>query len=246
MATFTSPMQEMQFNALNEMIAEYNSIVGKVNAAVGDKDALAESIANEKFADEVEQIRALQEALDAKVDAEVEKALNTEQGDTTELQEQAKEQKSTISSGLSYYKKLYGDEAAEQFTKLERLKGARVGGGSTGGRRIRGFRVAVKDSEGTVEHENFASAAKALGLGTAELQEIFFAKAGTEKLTDVPDVVEFTLNWEDEDEDGNKTPNSAEVKAFRETPLNVSDDAADDAEEDETDEVEVDEDTVAL
>lgn len=235
---FKNAMQEMQFNALSEMIVEYNGIVGKVNAAIGDKDALAESIANEQFADLVEQIKALQEELDAKVDAEVEKALNSDQGDTSELQEKAKEQKSTIASGLSYYKKLYGDDAAEAFPKLERLKGVRVGGG-TGGRRIRGFKVVITDSEGTTEYENFASAAKAVGLSTAELQEYFFAKAGTEKLTDVPNEVVFTLSWTDVDEDGNESENSAEVKAYREVPLDESNDDEAEAEVETPDEDEL-------
>ena len=235
--TFSSPMEKMQFEGLEEFIATYNDLVGKINAATGDKDALADQIAKEKFADEVAEIKRLQEELDAKVDVEVEKALTSDQGDMTELTEKAKDLKSKIGAGITYFKKLYGDASAERFTKQERLKGQRVGTGGTGTRRIRGFRVEITDSEGkSVDHENFASAAKALGLGTSDLQEYFFQKAGATDLSEIGNQVEFTLEWEDTKEDGSKAPNHAVVRAYREVP--VADESDDSEVEDVTDEVE--------
>lgn len=235
--TFTSPMEKMQYDGLQEFIVEYNSIVGQVNAASGDKDALADQIAKDKFAEEVANIQRLQEELDAKVDVEVEKALTSDKGDTTELTEKAKELKGKIGAGINYFKKLYGDKSADKFTKQERLKGQRVGGTGTGTRRIRGFNVVITDNDGAkVEYDNFASAAKALGMTTAELQEFFFAKAGATDLTDIGNEVVFDLSWEDEDGEGNKTPNSASVRAYREVPVEsdeTSDEVADEAVSDE-------------
>lgn len=223
---FSSPMEKMQFEGLEEFIAQYNDLVGKINAATGDKDALAVQIAKEKFADELAEIQRLQEALDAKVDVEVEKALTSDQGDMSELTEKAKDLKGKIGAGITYFKKLYGDDSAEHFTKQDRLKGTRVGGGSgTGTRRIRGFRVTVTDSAGAaVDHENFASAAKALGLSTGDLQEYFFTKAGATDLSEIGNEVTFRLEWENEDGDGNKSPDHADVRAYREVPVDESED----------------------
>lgn len=236
--TFANPMQKMQFDALAEMIKEYNSLVGKVNAATGDKDALAESIVQQpEFDDLRNKIAELQEQLDAAVDVKVQEALASDQGDVTEDTEKAKELKSTITSGVNYYKRLYGENAAEAFPKQERLKGASRAGSGAGGRRIRGFRVVITDSNGPTEYENFANAAKALGIATNDLQEHFFAKAGVEKLADVPDEVTFTLAWEDVAEDGTKSEASAEVRAYREVPTGTNDET-----EPEDAEVEADED----
>lgn len=232
--TFNSPMQKMQYEGLVEFINEHNTLVGKVNAATGDKEALFDSIASqEEFADLNAKIAELQEQLEAAVNVKVEEALNSDQGDVTEATEKAKELKSTIGSGLNYYKKLYGEAAAEAFPKIERLKGVRTGGGS-GGRRIRGFNVIVTDAAGVNEYDNFATAAKALGVDTKELQDYFFAKAGVEKIADAPDEVVFVLKWTDTAEDGTTTDAQAEVKAYRtapsedeaEAPTEVADEAA--------------------
>jgi hypothetical protein len=219
MVEFKSAMQKMQFDGLEEMIGEHNALVTQVNAATGDRDALYESIVNKpEFEDLRNQIAVLQERLDGHVNEQVEKALSADSGDTAEATEKAKELKSTIASGLSYYKKLYGEDAAEAFTKVERLKGVRVGGGGGGGRRVRGFNVVVTIGDDVEEFENFAGAAKALGIDTSELQDHFFAKGGAEKLKDLPDEVEFVLNWTDVDDEGNETPASAEIRAYRTGP----------------------------
>lgn len=223
-----APLQKMQFDALNELIVKHNELVLKLNAATGDKDALYEQFSSaEKYADLRDQIDALQKQIDEAVAVEVEAALNSDSEDTEAITTEVKDLKSTVSSGLSYYKKLYGDESGEAFPKVERLKGARgVGGGNTGGRRVRGFRVVITDSEGVTEYENFASAAKALGnVSTAELQEFFFAKAGAEKLSDVPDVVEFSLTWDATDEEGESTEETAQIKAFRIAPTGAKEEA---------------------
>lgn len=235
--TFSSPMEKMQFEGLVEFIDQYNDLVGKINAATGDKDALAAQIAKDKFADEVAEIQRLQEALDAKVDAEVEKALTSDQGDMSELTEKAKDLKGKIGAGINYFKKLYGDESAEHFPKQDRLKGTRVGGGSgTGTRRIRGFRVSVTDSDGnSVDHENFASAAKSLGLSTGDLQEYFFTKAGATDLTEIGNEVTFRLEWNNTDDEGNETPDHADVRAYREVPVDESDDSEDEPEVEDVD-----------
>lgn len=230
--TFSSPMEKMQFEGLEEFIKDYNDLVGKINAATGDKDALAEQIAKEKFADELAEIVRLQEALDAKVDVEVEKALTSDQGDMTEITEKAKDLKGKIGAGINYFKKLYGDASAEKFTKQERLKGQRVGGTGTGTRRIRGFRVTVTQGEDVQDYENFASAAKALGATTSELQEWFFAKASATDLSEIGNVVEFDLNWKVTAEDGTESDASATVKCYREVPI-VEDETSESVPDDE-------------
>lgn len=238
--SFGSAMQKMQFEGLVEFITEHNNLVAKVNAATGDRDSLAESIKNsDEFADIRNKIAELQDQLDVAVNEKVEAALANASGDAEGLTDKVKELKSTITSGISYYKKLYGDEAAEAFPKVDRVKGQRTGGGGGGGKRIRGYNVIVTYANGEVtEYDNFAGAAKALGVDTAALQEQFYAKAGVEKLKDAPDEITFGLSWEDTAEDGTKTPNSATVKAYRTGPsgpptAEVSDDTATEAVETE-------------
>jgi len=218
-------MQKMQFEGLGELIAEHNALVAKVNAVTGDRDSLAEAIReSDEFADVRNKIAELQEQLDVAVNTKVEEQLAaaTGDGETEGLTEQIKEKKGVITSGINYYKKLYGDEAAADFPKVDRVKGQRSGGGG-GGKRIRGYEWTVfvstdPDNEGTV-YPNAAGAAKALGsLTTVELQEHFFAKAGVEQLKDAPDVVEFGLEWPETDEEGNVTDVTAKIVATKTGP----------------------------
>lgn len=244
MTEFTSPMQKMQHEALVEYIEKRNALVAKVNASTGDRKSLAENIKNsEEFASIRHEIERLTKSLDEAVEAKVEAALSNASEDTTEAQEQIKEIDGIVRSGLSYYKKLYGDEAADALPKQERIKTQRAGGGgSTGGKRIRGYNVIVTIGNEVTEFENFASAAKFLDVvDTAALQEQFFAKAGVEKLKDAPDEVVFSLSWEEVDEDDNRTPVTAIVKAYRTGPSGVPTAEDTDTETDEV-EVEVDED----
>ena len=124
--TFSSPMQKMQFEGLAEFIKQHNELVAKVNAATGDRDSLFEQIASEdEFAELTAKIAELQEELEAKVNERVEGALANATGDIAGLQDEIKELKSTISSGTTYYTKLYKDESAEALPKVERVKGTR-------------------------------------------------------------------------------------------------------------------------
>lgn len=239
---FSSAMQKMQFEGLVEFIHQHNKLVSRINASTGDRDSLAESI---RESDEFESIRnkiaELEEQLTNAVNAKVDKALENANEDTTAIQEEAKELKSTISSGTAYYKKLYKDDTVDALPKVERVKGTRSGGGG-GGRRVRGYNVIVTVGDEVTEYDNFAGAAKALGVETASLQEQFFAKAGVEKIKDAPEEVSFGVSWVDVAEDGTETPVSATVKAYRTGPSGPPT-ASDAATEDEADEpVEVDED----
>lgn len=239
MTEFTSPMQKMQYEALVEFIEKRNALVAKVNASTGDRKSLAENLKHsEEFASIVNEIERLTTQLNEAVEAKVEAALANASEDTTETQEQIKDIDGTLRSGLSYYKKLYGEEAAEALPKQERIKTTRTGGGgSTGGKRIRGYNVIVTIGNEVTEFENFSAAAKFLDVvDTAALQEQFFAKAGVEKLKDAPDEVVFSLSWQEEDEEGNRTDVTAVVKAYRTGPSGVP--TKDDADE----AVEVDED----
>lgn len=230
---FSSAMQKMQFEGLAEFIKQHNDLVAKINAATGDRDSLFEQIANEdEFAELTAKIAELQEELETRVNERVEGALANASGDIAGLTDEVKELKSTISSGTTYYKKLYKDDSAEALPKVDRVKGTRVG--TSGGRRVRGYNVVVTVGSEVTEYDNFASAAKALGVETAALQEQFFAKAGVEKIKDAPDEVSFGMSWTDVDEDGNETPVSATVKAYRTGPSGPPTAEADD--EDTSDE----------
>lgn len=229
--TFTSAMQKMQFEGLVEFIEKHNALVAQINAATGDRESLAESIReSDEFSDIREQIARLQDQLDAAVNEKVEQALANASGDTEALTEQVKELKSLIRDGSGYYAKLYGKEAAEALPKVDRVKGQRTGGGGGGGRRVRGYNVVVTIGEEVTEYDNFAGAAKALGLETAQLQEAFFAKAGVEKLKDAPDEVSFNMSWEDVDSEGNKIARTGNVRAYRTGPSGppTSEDASSD------------------
>ena len=114
-----APLQKMQFDALNELIVKHNELVLKLNAATGDKDALYEQFASaEKYANLRDQIDALQKQIDDAVAVEVEAALNSDSEDTEAITTEVKDLKSTVSSGLSYYKKLYGDDSGEAIKRV--------------------------------------------------------------------------------------------------------------------------------
>ena len=228
---FKSEMQKLQFETLAKMISERNALVEQINAANGSKDELTRNVEESDHPQVAElrvKIAELQDQFDAIVEQLVNEKLENAQGDVTALTEQAKEIEATVKPGISYYKKLYDDGTVDALPKIERLKGTRSGGGGAGGRRIRGYSVVIEGDDGSVDQfENFANAAKHLGMDTASLQEMFFAKAGVEKLKDASDTVKFQLNWNDVDEDGNETPRHAIVTATR-----------DDADKDEAPEAE--------
>lgn len=238
----SNALKQMQFDAMAEMINNRNKLVAEVNAATGDRDSLTESIKNrDEFEDLRNQIAALEEQLEAQVKVLVDEALANKTDNTDELTAEIKKIDEALTPGLTYFKKLYGDEAAEELPKRDRVKGTRSGGSGSGGKRIRGFNWVITINGESTEYENAATAAKALALDTKQLQEAFFAKAGVEQIKDAPNEVVLTLNWEDVAEDGTKTPVTATVKAYRTTPVEAEaeGDASPSPEVNEADEAEV-------
>jgi hypothetical protein len=242
---FDDEMQELTFNMLAGFIKERNALVGRVNAASGDRESLTESI---RESDDDPEIVAKREAwaqayedLMALVTPKVEEVLANSQGSTTEYEEKIKEIDAKLKPGVTYFKKLYQDSnpgVVEALPSQDRLKGASVGRTGAGGRRVRGFNVVITADGETEEFENFASAAKFLDVETAELQKRFFEKAGTDVLKDVPDEVNLTVNYEEVDEDENVTVKEAFVRAYRTAPAGNSEsaDSNDSSDEDESDE----------
>lgn len=221
MSNAMQAMQAMQFDALVEFIKERNGLVEQINAATGDKDSLAESFKNaDEFEELRNQIAELQDALDAQVAVKVEAALANSTDNSEELLNKVKEIDGALNPGLTYFKKVYGEKAAEELPKRDRVKGTRTGGGGGGGgKRIRGYNWIVTIGDESTEYENAATAAKALDLETKQLQEAFFAKAGVEKIADAPNEVTLQLSWTDTAEDGTETEVTATVRAYRTTPV---------------------------
>jgi hypothetical protein len=219
-APITDPMQKMQHDTLTQLIVQYNKVAEEVNAATGNKEDLAKTIReHEDFADLRNQIAELEATLQAQVDERVEARMNDSSGDTEALAKKAAEMKGTITTGVSFYNKLFGKIAAQQLPKVARIKGKSGGGGKAGGRRIRGYNWIVNLNGQITECDNAAGAAKLLGVVTTEqLQEQFFAKAGVDKVKDAPDKVIIVLDWPDTNEDGSQTQNHAEIEVYRTGP----------------------------
>ena len=216
--TFTSPIQEMQFDMLVDMITQRNSLVGKVNAATGDRQTLTEQIRENSQDPEIvalrEQISQLVLDLDALVKPQVEEIVQNSAGSVDEFTAEIKKIDEALKPGMTYYKKLFTDGSHESLPTQERVKGAVIGGG--GGRRIRGFNLDITLDGETTGFENFSSAAKYLGdIDTSDLQKKFFEAAGTEKQADLPDDVKFSITIEEVDEDENVTTKTANVHAFK-------------------------------
>lgn len=219
---FKDEFQKMQFTMLNEQIVKRNSLVGRANAAHGDRQSLTEQIReNDTDPDIVEAreqmskwVLKLDELVKPKVDAVIADAAGSVEGIETEI----KEIDSVLKPGLNYYKKLYDDDTVSQFAAQERLKGTAVRSGGGGGRRIRGFNVIVTVDGEDREFENFTQAAKHLDVDTVDLQKAFFSQAGTEDLKAVPDSVKFTINFPEVDADGNEAEKEAFVRAYRTEP----------------------------
>lgn len=218
-------LKQMQIDAMTEMIVERNELVGKVNAATGSKDALADSIRNsDQFEDLRNQIAELEDALDAQVDALVKERLENATEVGSEVTDKIKELDAALTPGLTYFKKIYGQEAFDELPKRDRVKGVRTGGGGGGGKRIRGFNWVVTVGDESTEYENAASTAKALGIDTKTLQEQLFAKAGVEQVKDLPNEVTLSMSWDDVAEDGTKTPVTASIRAYRTEPVEATED----------------------
>lgn len=233
---FKDEMHEMQFKMLSNFIVQRNALVGQANAAAGNKDDLIAQIReNSTDADIVAAREAWSQAYEdlmALVMPKVNATIENSQGSAEKIEAEIKELDGKLKPGLTYFKKIYGEESAEFFPAQDRLKGTQVRSGG-GGRRIRGFNVIVTVDGQSKEFQNFSTAAQYLDVDTLDLQNAFFAKAETTVLKDVPDVVSLVLNFDEVDEDGNKTEKEALVKAYR-TETESSSDQTDGAAKVET------------
>lgn len=217
---FKDDMQRMAYEQLATFIKERNSHVGTANAANGDRQTLQEQITEESTDPEIVAAReARDEAIErlyALTTPKVDEVMANAKEATEGLEDKIKEIDAVLKPGLNYYRKLYGDEAADALPKQTRLSGMRISNAGSGGRRVRGFNVtATLDGEVT-EFENFASAAKWLDIDTSKLQEAFFEAAGNPKqVKDAPDKVSFTVTFTETDEDENQTERTASILAYR-------------------------------
>src|SRR5690606_690370 len=132
------------------------------------------------------------EQLEALVGPKVESLISEGAEGLAEAEAKVKELDARVRPGVTYYKKVYGDEAAEALPTLTRARSSRISNSGSGGRRIRGFNVKVT-ADGEVEtFENFAAAGKYLDVDTTVLQDAFFDASGNPKqIKDAPDEVSF-------------------------------------------------------
>lgn len=217
---FQDEFHRLTHEKLVESIAELNALVARSNAANGDRAELRETI-TETSTDP--DIIAAREARDAALDALyelvtplVEKTVNDGAENQQQVEAKIKEMDQTVTPGISFYKKLYGEKSAEHLPKKKRLTGARLLNSATGGRRIRGFNVVVTVNGEVSEYDAFSKAAKAMDVETSVLQDLFFDAAGKpEKVKDAPDKVRFSATITETDEDGQSTEVEADIYAYR-------------------------------
>jgi hypothetical protein len=219
---FPDEMAEMAFNALKAFVEKYNSLVGKANAAHGDRVTLTEEITENSTNPKIVAARKKRDEaeleLHALVTPEVEKVIADAAGSVKEIEEEVSELNGKIKAGQTYLGKMYDNfDFKDHLPSLARIKGMTVrAGGGTGGRRIRGYRVTTTVDTEVTEHENIASAAKYLDVETTSLQEAFFKAAGDPKaLKDAPDEVNFEVEFTEVYDDGEEKK-VAQVTAFRE------------------------------
>lgn len=249
---FQDPMHEMQFQTLNQMIVTRNDLVGRFNAATGDRVTLTEQIRENSTDPEIVAAReAYSEAylaLEALVKPVVDKIIADSQGATDELETSIKDLDAKLKPGLTYFKKMYGEQAAKYFTEQHRIKGAQIRSGAST-RRIRGFNVIVTIDGESKEFDNAAGAAKHIGdVETSDLQNAFFTKAGVEASKDAPDSVELVVNFKEVDGDGNETEKEAFVKFYRVDAKGAevkTEEPADEVNEDAVEESALDEDALS-
>ncbi len=218
--TFRDDLQRLQFTELEKQIVARNDLVGRANAASGDRVTLTEQMRENDTDPEVvearEQMSKWALRLDELIKPKVDAIIADSKGSVEELEKAIKEADSLVNPGVNFYKKMYGDEAASFFTERKRLKGTAVRSGGSGGRRIRGFNVTVQlEDKDAVTFDNFSGAAKYIGVETSDLQNAFFAKAGTEDVAKIDDEVTYTVNYTNTDGEGNKTEHAAYVTAER-------------------------------
>lgn len=228
--TFADPVQKAMYEQFIDLIKSRNALVGKVNAANGDAVALKEQITEESTDADIVAAREARdnaiEALEALVKPQVEAMINNAAEGLADAEASIKDIDSKLKPGLTFYKKLYGDDAVDALPTQTRLKGMRIGNSGSSGRRIRGFNVTVTIDNEIQEFESFAAAANYLDEDTKSLQDAFFAAAGTDVLKEVANKVFFNVTFTEVDDDGNKTEREAAVLAYRTDP---SDDVEDKA-----------------
>ena len=231
--TFKDAMHEMAYKQLADLTKKRNALVGRANAAHGDRVTLTEQITEESTDPEIVKAReARDEAimlLHKLVTPQVDEVMADAKSSIDGIEKELKDLDTTLKPGLTYLKKMYGEEAVNGLPKMARLQGLRISGGG-GGRRIRGFHVEVTaDGEETVTFDNFAGAAKYLDVETSVLQEAFFTAAGNpEKIKDAPDEVDFEITYTEVDDDENTTEKKASLSAFRpDAEANESEDSED-------------------
>lgn len=216
---FKDALQEATFNQLEGFITKRNSLVGNANAAKGDRVTLTEQLTEESQDPEIVKAReARDEAimlLHKLVSPQVEATVQDSSGRLNEIEAELKELDGMLKPGLSYYKKLYGDEAAADLPTQARLQGLRISSAGTGGRRVRGYDVSVTVDGKITGFENMAGAAKFLEVDTKVLQEAFFETAKVDNSKDAADEVNFTITIEETDEDENKTERDVAVHCKR-------------------------------
>ncbi len=236
---FQNELHHLAFEQIKQYVSERNAIVGRLNAAQGDRVSLTEQIKNESTDPAIvaarEAVAEAQEALDALVNPLVEQAITDASGSTDDLEKALSDLDGKLKPAVTFFKKAFeGDPTVEALPTQDRLKGATVGRAGSGTRRIRGFNVIVTVDGKTKEFENFAGAAKYLEIDTSDLQKLFFESVGKGmdvKISDLPDEQRFVINYTEVDEDGEtEVEKEAIVKAYRTGESNGSDESGKDDE----------------
>lgn len=216
---FVDDFQKAAYDQISGLIHKRNGLAGTANAANGNRLDLTEQITEEDTDPEIVAAREARdnaiERLSALVGPKVDAILADASEGLSGLEAEIKNLDGQIRPGLTYFKKVYGDDAAEFLPKITRLKGISISNAGTS-RRVRGFNLTVNLDGQIQEFENFASAAKWLDQDTSMLQEAFFSAAGSpEKLKDAPDKVQFTVTFNEVDEDENEVSRTATCTAYR-------------------------------
>lgn len=217
---FVDAMHKAAYEQLATFINERNSHVGKVNAANGDRMTLTEQITEESTDPKIVKAREARDAaimaLHELVNPQVDKIMTDAKGAVEEIEKAIKDIDAKLKPGVTYFRRVYGEDAADALPAQARLKGVRINSGGGSGRRVRGFNFIVNYAGETEECENAAGVAKFLGdIETSIVQEAFFQAAGVDASKDAADTVEFALTLTETDEDGNESETKADIKAYR-------------------------------
>lgn len=217
---FQDDMQRLAYEQIAGLITRRNHLASTANAANGNALDLKEQLTEESDDPEIVEARDARDAainlLEELVAPKVKEMLENATEGLGDIETELKDIDDKLKPGMSFYKKLYGDDAAKELPSTVRLRGVRIGNAGTGGRRVRGFNVTVTVDGEVEEFENFASAAKYLDVETSQLQEAFFNAAGNPKqVKDAPDKVSFQATFTEVDEDENETEKTATVLAYR-------------------------------